>query len=404
MKILMLTPYLPFPPASGGQIRTLNLLRYLSRKNDLTLIALYKNEKEKTYSSHLESFCKKIYLCKRPEKPWQLQNVTKSVFSFLPFLIVRNYSVEARQTVEKLLREETFDIIHAETFYIMPHIPKTEIPILLVEQTIEYQVYQHFVHSFPAFIRPFFLPDILKLKYWERHYWEKADLVAAVSDADRSIIAKTAPQIRSVIVPNGAGEEMFVHRLRPKKMSQPSILFMGNFSWLQNTEAAEYLIKKIYPLLENRLQDISLVIAGQSVKKKIKLPPNSHIRLVDVSPDDSDLVRALYSEATLFIAPIFGPGGTRLKILAAMASGLPVVATKTGIQGLNLTDKKHVLIAENPSEFVERIIRILSDEKLYNTLRANAYEQTQALYSWPSISKKLESVYKDMIKNHAHRH
>src|SRR3989304_2019379 len=108
MKILMLTPYLPYPPASGGQIRTLNLLKYLSKNNEISLIALYKNENEKTYAKYLQSYCKKIYLCKRAEKPWQIKNILKSVFSLLPFLIVRNFSEEAKHTVEKLLMEKSF--------------------------------------------------------------------------------------------------------------------------------------------------------------------------------------------------------------------------------------------------------------------------------------------------------
>jgi len=397
----MLTPYLPFPPASGGQIRTLNLLRYLSRKNDITLISLYKNTKEKAYSSHLESFCNKIYLCKRPENPWQLNNVLKSVFSLLPFLIVRNYSIEAKKTIEKLLKEEQFDIIHAETFYIMPHIPETKIPVLLVEQTIEYQVYQHFVQSFPWFIRPLFLSDIWKLKYWEKYYWKKANLVATVSEADRKIISKDEPSLNSVIVPNGAGDEMFIHRLRPKKRSEPVVLFVGNFTWLQNTEAADYLIKNIYPELKKKIKNVRVIIAGQSVKRKIKNLENSSIELIDIPPDDSDLVRSLYANATLFIAPIFGPGGTRLKILAAMASGLPVVSTPTGIQGLNLHNNKHVLLAENAREFIEKISKVLSDDTLYEKLRSNAFQQAHSLYSWSAISKKLESVYKDIIKSHA---
>jgi hypothetical protein len=116
----MLTPYLPYPPASGGQIRSLYLLKYLSKKNEITLICLYKNEKEKKYAANLKQYCKKLYVCKRAEKPWQIKNILKSVFSFKPFLMVRNYSDEARTIVEKLLAEEKFDVIHAETFYIMP--------------------------------------------------------------------------------------------------------------------------------------------------------------------------------------------------------------------------------------------------------------------------------------------
>src|SRR3989344_7675979 len=97
MKILMLTPYLPYPPASGGQIRTLYLLKYLGKNNDITLVSLYKDEVEKKYESELHTYCKKIYLCKRPQKPWQIRNILKAIFSAQPFLVIRNYSSEAKQ-------------------------------------------------------------------------------------------------------------------------------------------------------------------------------------------------------------------------------------------------------------------------------------------------------------------
>lgn len=395
MKILMLTPYLPFPPASGGQIRTLNLLRYLSRKHDITLICLYKDENEKHYASYLKSYCRAIYLCKRPEKPWQPKNILKSVFSLLPFLIVRNYSSQARQKVQELLSLESFDVIHAETFYIMPHIPPTDIPILLVEQTVEYQVYQHFVNSFPLLLRPFFIPDIIKLTYWERYYWKKAHVVAAVSEADQAEIKKLEPKIVSTIVPNGAGDEMYNRLLRVKTFSHPKFLFVGNFSWLQNSEAANVLMYDIFPKLKKVFPDSTLTIAGQRVNQKIKLPPNqSALHLVDLHQIDSEVVKKLYTESTLFLAPIYGPGGTRLKILAAMAAGLPVVSTSVGIQGLSLIEGKSVLVANTVDEFVQEVIRVSKDKKLYENLRINAHRVARDKYSWLSISRKLESIYK----------
>ena len=127
----MLTPYVPYPPSSGGQIITLNLLRYLSKKNEITLVALYKKDNEKKYFNHLKQFCKNIYLCKRPENPWKINIILKTILSRLPFLIVRNFSSQAKQVIEQLLNQEQFDVIHAETFYIMPHIPDTKTPIVL---------------------------------------------------------------------------------------------------------------------------------------------------------------------------------------------------------------------------------------------------------------------------------
>ncbi|MFA5136378.1 MAG: glycosyltransferase family 4 protein [Patescibacteria group bacterium] len=399
MKILMLTPYLPYPPASGGQIRTLNLLKYLRAKNEITLIALYKNDSEKKYLPYLKPYCKEVYLCKRPEKAWQPANIYRSIFSLNPFLIVRNYSSQASATLKELICREQFDVIHAETFYIMPHILKTQIPILLVEQTIEYKVYQHYVNSLPFFIRPLFSLDILKLKFWERFYWRKAFLVGAVSESDQKTIAELEPSIKPIIIPNGAGEEMITPKLTPKSLIKPVVLFVGNFFWLQNTEAAKYLINKIYPKLIKAIPNVKLVVAGQNARNKLDTTNTDNLTIIDIDPNDSQLVKKLYSEATIFVAPIYGPGGTRLKILAAMSSGLPIVTTRTGIEGLDVVDNKQVLIANTPSEFVRDIKKILQSKETYNRIRKNAYELVKEKYNWKKIAEELEIAYKRLKKS-----
>jgi len=399
MKILMLTPYVPYPPASGGQIRTLNLLKYLSKNNEITLVSLYKNERDKQYIPALQSYCKHIYLCKRPEKPWQLRTIWKAITSTDPFLIVRNYSEEAKQTVDKLLKQEKFDVIHAETFYIMPHIETSSIPIFLVEQTIEYKVYQHFVNSLPFFIRPLFMLDIMKLKKAEQYYWKKALLVGGVSEADKKEVRSLEPSINPVIIPNCAGDEMFVDTLTKKDLENPTILFIGNFDWLQNTEAVKILVDKIAPLIHQQIPRAKIVIAGQNANKKLSLKNHNNIEIISLTQDDSDTVLRLYKTSTIFIAPIFGPGGTRLKILAAMASGLPVISSQTGVEGLDLEDNTHVLIANTPDEFVKETIHILNDPSLYESIRKAAYELAIEKYSWKHIAEKLEIVYKKIKKS-----
>jgi len=398
MKILMLTPYVPYPPASGGQIRTLNLLKYLSKNNEITLIALYKDDKTKKYIPFLRPYCKNIYLCKRPEKPWQFKTIWRAIFSSDPFLIARNFSDEAKTIVSTIVKKEHFDVIHAETFYIMPHIQDTDTPIFLVEQTIEYKVYQHFVNSLPFFIRPFFMFDIVKLKRWESFYWRKALLVGTVSEADKQEIQRLEPNITPVIIPNCAGDEMFAPKLEKKDFNKPTILFIGNFDWLQNTEAAEILSEEVAPLIKKKIPSARIVVAGQNAKLKLNNTENLDIEIINLSQDDSETVLKLYKNSTLFIAPIFGPGGTRLKILAAMASGLPVISSKTGVEGLNLTDEQHVLIANTPEEFAKQTVRILKDEKLYEKIRKNSYELAKKEYSWEFIAKKLEIVYQQIKK------
>ncbi len=396
MRILMLTPYVPYPPSSGGQVRTYNLLKYLSKSNEITLICLYKNPKEKKYLGKLKPYCKSIYFCQRSPHPWTIRNIFMSVFSLKPFLIVRNYSQEAETILKEILEKQHFDIIHAETFYIMPHLPKTSIPIFLLEQTIEYQVYQHFVNSLPFFIKPAFSLDILKLKIWEKDYWKKAYMVGAVSDTDRQIINKLETKIKPVIIPNGAGEDMIVEKLKAKDLKNPVILFQGNFFWLQNTEAANYLINKIMPLAQKRLPNLKFVIAGQNAANKIGRAKTGNLEIIDIGASQNEQVGKIYQQATIFIAPIFGPGGTRLKILAAMASGIPVISTKTGVTGLTVKDNSEVLIANSPAEFIDSIEKIIKNKDLYEKIRSNAYSLIKKKYSWEKIAQKLESVYKTL--------
>jgi len=392
MKILMLTPYVPYPPSSGGQVRTYNLLKYLSKNNKITLVCLYKNSQEKKYFDKLKPYCQSVYFCQRSPNPWTLENIFESVFSLKPFLIVRNYSKEAELILKNLLKKQKFDIIHAETFYIMPHLPKTDIPIFLLEQTIEYQVYQHFVNSLPFFVRPFFSMDILKLKIWEKNYWKKAYMVGAVSDNDRKIISRLDPGIKPVIIPNGAGEDMIATNLTYKNLKKPVVLFLGNFFWLQNTEAANYLINKIIPIAK-KIKNIKFIIAGQNAAKKIGTSSKKILEIIDIGSDQNDLVKKIYQQATIFIAPIFGPGGTRLKILAAMASGIPVISTKTGITGLTVKNNHDVIIANTPEEFIASIKKIVENKNLYEKIRTNAYTLIKKKYNWQSIAQKLESVY-----------
>lgn len=393
----MVTPYVPYPPSSGGQIRTYNLLKYLSQNNEITLVALYKNNEEKKYESYLKKYCRKIYLCKRPSSPWQFNNIFKTIFSSSPFLVVRNYSDEAKMIINKLLYQENFDVIHAETFYVMPHIPETKVPTVLVEQTIEYKVYKHFVNSLPFYLRFFvyFDIDIIKLKYWERFYWKKANAVVVVSSSDEKLIKDEEPKLKTSIIPNCVGDEMIADKLEKKDLKSPTIFFQGNFFWLQNVEAAKFIINKIYPQLIRELPYVKVVIAGQNAKKLGRLI-DKNINIVNIEPDNIKKVKELFKKNTLFIAPIFGPGGTRLKILAAMGSGMPVISSVTGIEGLDVINNKNVIIADDPEEFVAKIKQLLSNINFYEKIRINAYKLVKEKYQWSQTAKELETVYKNL--------
>ena len=406
MKILMLTPYLPYPPASGGQVRSYNLLKNLGKKHQIFLVALIKNEKEKKFVKKLKKFCHKIFLCQRSESPWTFKNILKAIFSYHPFLIVRNSSSQARKIINQLLKNNHFDLIHAETFYIMPHLPKTTIPILLAEQTIEYRVYQHFVNNLNPLIRPLFYLDIIKLKFWEKYFWKKATMVAAVSESDKKNMLALLPNLKIKIIPNGAGEELmkiFSNQKKINKITNPIFLYQGNFAWLQNTEAAIILSRDIFPKLKQKVKNCFCYIAGQKAKEKIGYLEKYGVKIVDIDPSDTHKVKQLYQQATIFLAPIEGPGGTRLKILGAMAAGIPVISSKTGVEGLEVTNKKDVFIAKNYSDFIKYSLILLKNPSLYQKIRENARKLIEKKYNWPMIASQLETIYFELIKKNENR-
>ena len=391
----MLTPYLPYPPSSGGQIRSYNLIKQLSKDHEITLCSLIKFDSEEKYIKDLKPFCKNIHVFKRAKKPWTISNIFNTGFSAFPFLVIRNFSKEQKIALEKIIQNEKFDLIHAETFYVSPHIPKTDIPTVLVDQTIEYQVYRHFVNNFRIpFLRPLLLIDVMKIRYWETYFWKKAARVVAVSEKDSEIMTHLVKGLKVTVVPNGVGEDFMTDiKLHYKK----TILFMGNYAWLQNVEAARILCSKVFPEILKKIPDCKLIIAGQNTEKISDLK-NENVNLLDFAVDDIESVKKAYSENGIMVAPLYGPGGTRLKILAAMASKMPVITTEIGSEGIDAANMESIMVAKSGTDLASLAVRVLEDKTLYSKIAENARKLVEEKYSYSSIAKKLSNVYKEVVE------
>lgn len=398
MKILMLTPYLPYPPSSGGQIRSFNLIKHLSKKHDITLFSLIKGDEEKKYISELKKYCQKVVVFNRSKSPWTFRNILLTGFGRYPFLVIRNLSSEEKEAMEKELVDEKYDLIHAETFYVMPHIPKTKVPVLLVDQTIEYSVYEHFIRKqAPLFLRLFLWIDVAKLRYWEKAYWQKADKVVAVSEADKKEMYKLAPQLDVRIVPNGVNLDFFKVK-KSWKSEEPRILFVANFKWLQNAEAAELLLNEVYPEIIKEYPQAKSWIVGQHVPEHIKERSDKNILVEDVVENDEESIRKAYHEASVFVSPLRGPGGTRLKHLAAMASKLPLVTTIVGAEGLSAEDGKNIVVRDDPKKMAGETVKLLKNPAKARRIAENARRLVEEKYSWKRIAEYLDKIYKETAK------
>jgi len=393
MKILMLTPYLPFPDSSGGQIRSYNLIKGLSKKHKITLFSLIKDDSERKFIPELEKYCAKVRVFKRSKSPWTLRNILLTGFGPYPFLVIRNLSPQQKKAVQEEILKVKYDLIHAETFYVMPHIPETKIPILLVEQTIEYLVYKHYVQGTKnPILRAILSIDVGKLRFWETKFWKKADGVVAVSESDKKEMLKLVPDLKVNLVPNGVNLDFFREK-DSWKSEDPKILFIANFKWLQNVEAAELLLKEVYPRVVSKNPKAKVWIVGQHIPEEILARKSDNIIIDNLSEDDQEGIRKAYYESSVFVSPLRGPGGTRLKHLAAMAAKLPLVTTSVGAEGLGALDGREVLIRDTSKEIADATLQILKDESLARKIAENARKLVEEKFSWYKMGEYLDKIY-----------
>src|SRR6266571_3410274 len=148
MKILMVSSYLPYPLLSGGQVRLYNLIKELSAKHEITLICEKREYQTEKDIKEVEKICKKVITVSRG-KQWSLQNIIKSGVLRNSFLVIGHTHKAMQEKIAEELAEDKFDLIHVETFYVMQNIPQVNLPMVLVEHNIEYQVYQRFVDRAP---------------------------------------------------------------------------------------------------------------------------------------------------------------------------------------------------------------------------------------------------------------
>jgi len=389
----MITPYLPYPLVSGGQIRTYNLLKNLASKHKITLASFIRDTKETKYIKELKPYCNKVIIFKR-RKAWSPINILFAGISFYPFLVSIYYGIKVKEQIKEELERENYDLIHAETFYVMPNIPQTNIPIFLVEQVIEYLVYQRFVDSLSPialFLKPLLLLDVTKIKWWERKYWAKAKRLAAMSEEDKNFIQKVDKNLKVDVISNGVDTQFF-NKTKKHKDTSPKVLFVGNFKWLPNRDAAKFLVEEIWPEIKKEIPNAKLWIVGRNPTSEIRNFAKSDIVIDDSVVD----IRTAYGSSDVLLAPIRNGRGTKYKILEAMATKTPIIGTRLAIEGLSIKHNKQALIATNSSDLASMTVKVLKDKTMGEKLASAAYLLVKSKYDWKKISEKLDSVYKEV--------
>lgn len=355
------------------------------------MFALIKDEDEKKHIPVLKEFCENVQVFKRSKHPFTIRNIAKTAISSYPFLVIRNYVGEIKSAVATELTKHKYDLIHAETFYMMPHLPTTKIPVLLVEQTIEYLGYESYAAKASWLLHPILNIDIQKIKYWETYYWQNCTKLVVMSNEDKKFITSQIKNTAKIaVVENGVDTDWFAAKKRCEPKN-PTLLSVGTFKWLPNVEAVRFLVKHIWPTVKQQVDGVQLWIVGASPTSEVKQlsTQDGQITLTGNIPD----IRDAFTGSHVLIAPVFSGKGTRYKILEALASGTPVVATETAVEGLGVKHQTHVLVSNNAAEMAQFAIDLINSPQQRAYLAKNGRKFVRDNFDWKLISKKLDNIY-----------
>ena len=398
-KILMITPYIPRLSQSGGQRSSFYSIKYLAPKNDITLICFSRDEEG---VEDIRQYCQKVVVVKRG-KTWDLKKVLKSAISPYPFLVINYISDDFKREIQKELDSQKFDLIHCDCFYPMPNIPKTDVPVVLVDLTIEYAVYQHYVNSLTGFkklLTPLLKFDVAKMKHWETYYWKNTHTVVAFGIEDQKIISQTTGRKDIRYFENGVDQKYIDAPLKTKKSKFPIILFgVSNMKWMQNRESAELILDKYWQKIKKDVPDCKLYIVGRFAPDFFGKYASKDIIITEADTDgQAHDPQYYYEHCWLLLAPMGSGGGTRNKFLEGMTFGLPVITTPEGGMGsIKFKNYQDAIVCPG-KDIHKNVLKLFKDKKLRLKIGNNARKLIKNNYSFAKCVEGLNEIYDSITR------
>ncbi len=396
MRILFLSPTLPYPLTDGGRIRVFNLLKQIARKNDVSLLALETQPTDTDNIVNIEQLGIEVHLVQNDSTlpSISLNTIFSALFNRQPITVAR-YNVPAyRQKFTELLSSDTFDIVHYEMLHTAQFQTESDLPSVLSLQNVDSAIWHRLQdETGNLFYKCAYWSQQRAFQRYERVLSPKFGAVTCTSEVDAAVFEQYCAEGTVQIIPNGVD----VTHFSPDYASESSahLIYIGSMDWYPNEDAVSFFAEEVLPEIQKNVSDVKFTIVGGNPSERVqKLAEMKGVVVTGRVPE----IKPYFAEATVFVVPLRIGSGTRLKILEALAMGKAVVSTTVGAEGLALQDGKEIFIADEPNPFAEAVTRLLTDPELRIEIGKNGRARVEQDYDWRNIAEKLQNVYEKLLQ------
>lgn len=392
-KILFLTPTLPYPPVSGGVIKSNKVVHFLSERYELTVACLLKNEDTQHRAAFQITVQLSDFICEELNVPRTAKNLILSNLQGIPLNLYRNKSAAFKQKVNAVIHQ--YDVVFCDHYVMFQYIPDNyKGRIVLHEHNCEYLIWKRYAgieKSLPKKLA--LLNQASRIKKYERQICRKADVILAAPN-DIEELVKIGADKQKFLETYHLGDDSLLEQ--ENLQFQPdnyTLLYIGTLSWEANIDGLLWFYKDIFPLLKKKNPAIKLRIIGRHPDE----------RLIRIAENDKDIIlegfveelEPYFRDSNVFITPLRFGSGIKVKVVNSLYMGIPCVTTSIGAEGLKTEDGEHMFIKDTPQEFADAVSILLTNKTVWNKISNNAKALARKYYTWDYV---LENIQKAVEK------
>jgi len=395
MRVLVLTQVVVYPPDAGPKVKTLQVLRHLAGQHEVVYCTFVRSDKEALDAAKLgEICCRVVTLPLKRSRAGDVRFLAESLLTRDSFVLRRDYRAAMQSMVRRLLQEERIDVLHVDQLNMMRFVPpEWSGTVILDEHNAVWRVFDRLREGAGNPLKSWFLGRETRIiRKLEGRACRRAQVVLAVSEQDKLALQEVAGESAPIeVVPITVDAEVFTAILETRSPEADRLLTIGSMFWLPNSEGVMWWLREGYEQLRVMRPELTYDIVGARPPRALQELAERcegvrlHGYVADAVP--------FWTQASALAVPLLSGGGVRVKILEAMAMGVPVISTTLGCEGLDVQDGVHLLVADSPAAFAQACARVLQDSDLARHLARNARQLILERYDAKVALRTLDAVY-----------